>query len=220
MKGREGRFPVGLTLAALIVFAICVGLGVWQLQRAAWKARVLGQIAARAHAPPAPIGPVLARAARGEDVGFTRVVANCQPSPPTATSFQAGADNGGWIWRATAPCPLAGAVYAGVLVERGSLDASRGSTIAPTVTLGPLREVEGVLRPAPPNPGAATARFAPYILVAEREAPPVPGVTPTRFADAAPESLQYVGAYAPTWFGLAGVLAGVYAALLWRRLRP
>src|SRR5215469_5618929 len=132
----EPRFPFGLTLAALVVFAICCGLGVWQLQRAAWKAHVLAQIAARAHAPPEPIGPVLARAARGEDMGFTRVVANCQPAPPSPTSFRAGADNGGWIWRATAPCPLADAAYAGVLVERGVLDASRGSTVAPSVTLG------------------------------------------------------------------------------------
>jgi len=219
MKGKE-RFPIGLTLAALIAFAICAGLGVWQLQRAAWKAHVLTQIAARAHARPQPIGPVLARAARGEDMGFTRVVVNCQPSPPSATSYQAGADTGGWVWRATATCALPDAAYAGVLVERGVLDASRGATAAPTVTLGPPREVEGVLRPAPPNPGASNARLAPYVLVAERETPPVPGVTPTPVADAAPATLQYVGAYAPTWFGLAGVLAGVYAALLWRRLRP
>jgi len=219
MKGRE-RFPVGLTLAAAVGFAICAGLGVWQLQRAAWKAHVLAQIAARSHAPPEPIGPVLARAARGDDVSFTRVVASCQPSPPSVTTYQAGAENGGWIWRATATCPLAGAPYDGILVERGSLDASRGSTIAPAVTLGPPREVEGVLRPAPPKPGAANGRLARYVLVAERETPPVPGVTPTRIADAAPASLQYVGAYAPTWFGLAAVLAGVYAALLWRRLRP
>ena len=78
---------------------------------------------------------------------------------------------------------------------------------------------------SPPTPGAAPARLAParlapYVLVAERETPPVPGVTPSRIADSAPETLQYVGAYAPTWFGLAAVLAGVYAALLWRRLRP
>ena len=34
MISERTRFPVGLTLAAVIAFAICCGLGVWQLQRA------------------------------------------------------------------------------------------------------------------------------------------------------------------------------------------
>lgn len=214
MTSEARRFPFGLTLAALIVFVLCCALGTWQLQRAAWKAHMLAAIAQRRDAPPQPIGPVLARAAGGADVGFTPVTAICLPSSPAATSYRAGSDSEGWIWRAAAPCRLAGAAYPSIIVDRGSLDASRGSTTPPTVVLPPPRDVAGVLRPAP-KPGD---RLPPYVLVAERETPAPPGVTPTKLTDV-PENLQYVGAYAVTWFGLAGVLAGVYAALLWRRLR-
>jgi len=217
MKGRE-RFPVGLTLAAAVGFAICAGLGVWQLQRAAWKAHLLAEIAARRDAPAQPIGPVLAMAARGEEISFTRVSAQCQAQPPSSTSYKAGNQNGEWVWRAFSQCRLVGAPYPWVLVERGVLDASRGSTTSPTTALPPPGEVTGVLRPA--RDGGRPSPESPYVLAAEHESPPPPGVTPSRIADAAPENLQYVGAYAPTWFGLAGVLACVYAALLWRRLRP
>ena len=40
------RFPVGLTLGAAVVFVVCCGLGVWQLQRAQWKTHELARIEA------------------------------------------------------------------------------------------------------------------------------------------------------------------------------
>src|SRR6516164_6743949 len=124
MKGKE-RFPIGLTLAALVVFAICAGLGVWQLQRAAWKARVLGQIAARARAPAQPIGPVLARAAHGEDVAFTRVAVKCGPSKLLETgAFLSGVDAGQWAWHPIAYCGRpAWERYDSIPVDRGVLDS-------------------------------------------------------------------------------------------------
>jgi cytochrome oxidase assembly protein ShyY1 len=44
-------------------------------------------------------------------------------------------------------------------------------------------------------------------------------VRPAPFPDAA-GNLEYVGSYAPTWFGLAGVVLAIYAAMLWRREHP
>ena len=67
--------------------------------------------------------------------------------------------------------------------------------------------------------GAGLARPAPVVLSVEQETPPPPGVAPAPY-DAAADSLHYVGAYAPTWFGLAVALACVYAAMLWRRYHP
>jgi surfeit locus 1 family protein len=105
-----------------------------------------------------------------------------------------------------------------VLVDRGFLTASRGATSVPGVVLPAPGHVEGVLyRSVRPAPGLA--RPAPYILVAERETPAPPGVTPAPYPDAA-GNLEYVGAYAPTWFGLAGVVLAIYAAMLWRREHP
>ncbi|HVN00238.1 MAG TPA: SURF1 family cytochrome oxidase biogenesis protein [Caulobacteraceae bacterium] len=213
------KFPIGLTLAALVVFAACCGLGVWQLQRADWKAVTLKRIAALELAPPQPIGPVLGRAAHGADVTFTRVSADCLPGPPAA-AFRLTTDNGEWIARAVGACRLAGGPFDGVVVDRGFLAASRGSTSPPRVSLPAPTRVVGTLFPRGETPSAGLDKPAPVVLVAERETPAPSGVIPAPYAAGAADNLQYVGAYAPTWFGLAGVVAVIYAAMLWRRSHP
>lgn len=217
MTSERPRFPIGLTAAVAVVFAICFSLGIWQLQRAAWKAHELARIAALKTAPPQPIGPVLAAAAAGADASFTRVAADCAAGSAPA-AFHLTTDNGDWIARARAFCRLAGGPFDGILVDRGFLTASRGATNVPGVLLPAPVHVEGVLyRSAAPAPGLA--RPAPYILAVERETPPPPGVTLAPYPDAA-GNLEYVGAYAPTWFGLAGAALAIYAAMLWRRDHP
>src|SRR4051812_8302314 len=73
----DRRFPVGLTVATVIAFAILVALGTWQVQRLHWKEDLLARIAALQAAPARPIGPVLAAVARGGDADYTRVSATC-----------------------------------------------------------------------------------------------------------------------------------------------
>jgi surfeit locus 1 family protein len=213
------RFPVGLTLAAIVVFAVCIGLGVWQLRRGAWKAQELARIVALRHAPPAPIAPVLGRVLRGEDVTFTRVVADCLPGPAQPAAFHMVSDNGEWIARTLGPCRLVAGSYDGVVVDRGFLAASRGLPNPPPTTLPAPVHVVGLLYPPTAPPALGLTRPAPYVLVAEQETPAAAGVTPTPYPDAG-DNLQYAGAYWLTWFGLAGAVAGVYAAMLWRRYHP
>jgi surfeit locus 1 family protein len=214
----SGRFPFGLTIGALAVIAICAALGVWQLGRAQWKAVELKRIAALKSAAPQPIGPVLARDAAGRDQSFARVAVTCAPGSAQA-AYKLVADNGDWIARARAACRLpAGGPYDALLIDRGVLVASRGLTNGPATVLPPPAEVVGVLyHQADALP--SDAHPAPYVLVAEHETPAPPGVTPTPYPDAA-SNLEYVGAYAPTWFGLAVVALCFYAALLWRRYHP
>jgi len=224
MKGRDGTertgFPWVLTLATAIVVAICSALGVWQLQRAQWKSDQLARLEAMKTAPPAPVAPVLARAARGENVDLVRVVAQCAPAPRQG-SFRMSVDNGQWIARPLAACAIAAPPYDGVVVDRGVYEASRGQVSLPTSALPAPGRVVGVLRPPIQGVGVAgLAHPAPWILAAERETPAPPGVTPAPGEAGASDNLQYVGEYAPTWFGLAGVAACVYAAMLWRRYRP
>lgn len=220
MTSEARRFPIGLTLAAAVVFAACVALGVWQLQRLAWKDHELARIAAEQAAPARPIVAVLAMAARGRDVELVRVAADCGPEGPQMF-FRMSADAGQWAARAMAACRLEAPPYDGIVVDRGVFDAARGQTTLPMAALPAPGHVEGALRrPLPGLAPAGLAHPAPYVLVAERESPPAPGVTPSPMTRQAPESLHYVGAYAPTWFGLAAVVAGVYAAMLWRRRRP
>jgi len=220
MTSERPRFPIGLTLAAALAIAIMAGLGVWQLQRLVWKHQEMARIAARGNAPPQPIGPVLARLAAGHSADFTRVAADCLPGARAPAVFHMTTDNGDWIARVLAACRLAGGAYDGVIVDRGFLTASRGSTATPAAAaVPPPAHVEGVLFAKPQPPAAGLARPAPVVLSVERETPPPPGIQPAPYANAS-DNLHYVGAYAPTWFGLAGALACVYAAMLWRRYHP
>jgi surfeit locus 1 family protein len=216
------RFPVGLTLAAAVVVAACVALGVWQAQRFQWKLGVLAQIAAMEKAPVQPIAPVLARAARGQDVEFTRVAADCAAGPPEPARFVMGVRDSQYIWRAQSTCRLGAPPYDGLIADRGIFQAASGATAAPNVSLPQPGRLVGVLRRGKTAPGAiGLAHPVPLVLVVEQETPAAPGVAPAPPpAGDAPDSLQYVGAYAPTWFGLAAVAACFYAAMLWRRYRP
>ena len=212
-------FPYGLTVAAAFVFALCIGLGQWQVRRFQWKQRVLAQIAALASAPPQPIGAVLSQAAAGREVEFTRVRAQCLAAAPAPARVAITTDKGDWITRVFGDCRLAAGPFDGIVADRGLVEASRGQ-LAPVETMLPsLGQVVGVLRREAGPPRAGLRRPAPYLLVVEQESPPPPGIIPSRWAGAAPANLQYVGEYAPTWFGLAGVLAAFYAALLWRKVR-
>jgi len=220
MTSERPRFPAGLTLAAVAAVAIAAALGVWQLRRADWKHVELARIAALRTASPRPIADALTRAANGGDVEFTRVAADCLAGPSAPTAWRLTTEGGQWVARALSPCRLVGAPYDGVIVDRGYLISSRGVTSTPTVALPPVVHVTGVLFPGRDLPRSGLANPAPQILDAESEAPAPPGVTPSPYAANAADNMQYAGAYAPTWFGLAGVIACVYAAMLWRRYHP
>jgi surfeit locus 1 family protein len=219
MTSEAHRFPVGLSVATALALAIILGLGVWQLQRLDWKHRELVRIAALQHAAPQPIGSVLAGVARGEDPSFIRVVADCAPAPPAPALFRITTDGGDWIARAMSPCALPGHPYDGVMVDRGFLTSSRGSTQTPSATLAAPAHVIGVLFERARFPATSLRHPAPVVLVVESETPAATGVVPAPYAAGAADRLLYVGAYAPTWFGLAAALAGIYAAMLWRRYR-
>ncbi|MFI4935793.1 MAG: SURF1 family cytochrome oxidase biogenesis protein [Caulobacterales bacterium] len=220
MTSEARRFPIVLTLVTAVALAILTGLGVWQLQRAQWKEVQLARIATLRAAPAQPIGPVLSKAAAGQDVAYTRVTADCIDGPPLPTKFLMSSDQGEWIQRPLSLCRLDGTPFDAIQIDRGHLDASRGSTSTAQAPLPAPRRVVGVLWAKTRLAPLGAAHPAPSLLVVERETPPVPGVTPAPYAGQAPANLEYVGLYAPTWFGLAGVLACVYAAMLWRRVHP
>ena len=65
--------------------------------------------------------------------------------------------------------------------------------------------------------GLAGRKPAPLALMAEREIPAPIGIVPAPLpAEISNRHLEY----ALTWFGLAVTLLFIYAAMLWRRLRP
>jgi surfeit locus 1 family protein len=236
------RFPTGLTLAASVGLAVLVGLGVWQLRRLAWKQDLLARIASLEHAPPRPISDVLVAAAKGHDVAYVRVSANCEPpARPAPVVFRYALRSGQIGWRVMAPCMIAGSPWAAIALDRGLVDSLAGQ-MSPTARAFPNPEaVVGVLRApgsrtlmdAPPQrraDGAAVLqsvdraalalvagrRAAPYYLAVESETPALAGVTPAALPQDIPNN-HFV--YALTWFGLAGVLAWTWVAYVWRRMR-
>jgi surfeit locus 1 family protein len=238
-------FPLGLTIAAAVALAVLVSLGVWQLHRLKWKEGLLGKIAALQGAPARPIGSVLARAARGEDVEFTRVSAECAPpAAPSPMVFRYALHDGQIGWRVMTMCHLAKAPFDGVLLDRGLATRFTGAMAPaaarfaePVFVSGVLRGVGGAspLDPARPenHDGGTVLRVldggalhavagasgvsspAPYVLAVEAERPAPVGVAPAALPRDIPNNHLV---YALTWFALAGILGWFYLAMVWRRI--
>ena len=237
---RPGRgLPVGLTLVTLVALAILLGLGTWQLQRLAWKEDLLTRVAALQAATARPAGPVLANLADGADVGFVRVEADC-PGLASAPFLELYSLRGGQAGsRLISACPVAGGPYGTILVDRGFVADTVSmrppvdrATAAPVRVVGVLRAPEEASFVTPANTPdrwfsrdvAAMARTlgaanpAPVFLMAETASnPDLPALVPSPLpVEIANRHLEY----ALTWYGLAGALVGVYAAMLWKRRNP
>jgi surfeit locus 1 family protein len=231
------RFPVGLTVAVAIAFAILVGLGTWQVQRLRWKEGLLARVAALQAAPARPAEGVLIAVAAGINADFTRVSLTCPglaKAPFVELYFlhegQAGV-------RLISACRIEGNPrYGSILVDRGFV----ADTVSARPPVDPAdttpAEVTGVLRMpehgnlfSPPNTarawytrdaaGMAAAlqapRPAPLFLMAEsRTNPEWDALRPIAVPVDIPNNHF---SYALTWYGLAAALLGVYAAMLFRR---
>jgi surfeit locus 1 family protein len=224
------RFPIGLTIASAIAFAILIGLGMWQVQRLHWKTALLADVAAARTAPVRPLAEVLS----SPRPAWRRVSLDC-PGLATAPYVELQTIVGGRPGsRLISACAIPGG---SILVDRGFIDAERSvrppvaTSFDPVAVVGVLREGDkgGAFTP-PPAHGHFYARDlvamaaeleapnpAPYFVAAENqttpgfnvlEPTPIPGDIPNR----------HLG-YIITWFGLAGALACVYAAMLAKRLR-
>jgi surfeit locus 1 family protein len=236
MTEPRARFPIGLTIATAIAFVILILLGNWQVRRLHWKEDLLARIAALQAAPARPIGPVLAALARGGDVDFTRVSVTCAglAKAPflelyTIKEAEAGV-------RLISACRLSDGPYGAVLVDRGfvadtisarpAVDAAEAT---PVEVVGVLRKADGANLFSPANtPGHWYTRDTPAMAAALKAARPAPvtlfaetssnpdwkALTPAPLPTEIPNN--HLG-YAITWYGLAAALAGVYAALLFKR---
>jgi len=229
------RFPIGLTVAAAIAFAILIGLGVWQVKRLHWKEGLLARIHALQTAPPRDLAAALSGPLDGPEFDFTRVTANCPDIEITPSLRLYALRDAATGYRIITACTLTGARFGSILVDRGFVRQDQVAAIGPGARLdGPIT---GVLRRGdkpnfvtPPNdarqnlwywrdiPAMARTlgaqRPAPTFLMLEKPAPAGVGPTPAPLPLDIPNShLQY----AVTWFGLAATLVGVYLAMLWRR---
>jgi surfeit locus 1 family protein len=225
----------GLLVPALLAFAVLIGLGVWQIQRKAWKEGLIAALTTRVTAPAQPLPradawPSLDQA-RDEYTRFTftAVFDNSREALvfASATGFRPDVtDPGDWVFT---PARLADGSI--VMVNRGFVpDARRdpksrsgGAVSGPVQIVGAMRWPDARHWFTPNDDPAhnlwftrdpaaiAAARgvgvVAPFYI--EQEAPVPPGGLPQpgKLVVSLPDNhLQY----ALTWFGLAAVLAGVF----------
>lgn len=221
------RFRPVMTAAAIAGFAALCSLGVWQLQRLAWKQALIAKTEARLVAAPIPVEAALARAAGGEDMEYQPVFAiGAYQDDATARVFSAHDGKAGVLLFTPFD---AGAET--IFVNRGFVPQDLAD-VPPAAPAGPLR-VEGLFRHAEEKAGFERA-FAPkdqpednlyfvrdprsfasdaalpfYIDSSGRENAgewPKGGLTRVEFSNRHLE-------YALTWFGLAGALVAVYIAV-------
>lgn len=218
------------SLATLTVLAavLLAGLGVWQVERRAWKLALIERVEARLAAPPvAAPGPAHWRAIDDDDA-YLRVRATGRWLPRAPVYVQAVTDLGPGFW-----------VIAPLATDRGTLLINRGFVPAGrrVAAASGAAGVTGLLRVSEPggaflrrNDAAADrwfsrdvaaiaaarglGRVAPYFIdadVATSPAWPRGGLTVVRF-----RNTHLV--YALTWFALAA-MASFYAWRLARGVR-
>jgi surfeit locus 1 family protein len=224
---------------AVIAFAILIGLGVWQIQRKAWKEGLIADLTVRLAAPPQALPPArdwpALDAAKDEyrRVRFTAQFDNSKEALvfASASGFRPDvADAGPGYWVFT-PARLADGGI--VMVNRGFVPDARkspqtrqaGEVSGPVTLVGAMRWPDSRHWFTPADDAAHNLWFlrdpaaiaaakgigsvAPFYV--EQEAPVPPGGLPQpgKLMVSLPDNHLQ---YALTWFGLAAVLAGTFIA--------
>ncbi|PZQ51288.1 MAG: Surfeit locus 1 family protein [Rhodovulum sulfidophilum] len=232
--GSMPRFRSLLLWAAVLgAIALFLGLGVWQVERRAWKHDLIARVDARvAAAPAAAPGPSDWAGLTRDGDEYRHVTLSGRFLDDREVTVQALTEHGGGFWVLT---PLASDGFT-VLVNRGFVPgdhrdpATRTPVEGPATVTGLLRITEpggGFLRSNDPAAGRWYSRdvaaiaaaqgldgpVAPYFIDADATPNPgglpLGGLTVIRFPDS---HLSY----ALTWFGMA---AGLAALALYARRR-
>jgi surfeit locus 1 family protein len=237
LRGAEGRAPppwrriLGFGLLCGPVFILLMGLGIWQINRLAWKEAILASIAQAERAPPVPLPAAPSP--------FEKVFVTGRPDPATVSLFgddvrTTRTDNtviGGEllvVLRRPGAEPilvdLGWMPYEdfGRVVLPPSLSVS-GFAQAPeranyfTPKDDPADHQFYLLDPARIGPALGVPDLAPFVLGAIGEAPARGWPEPAARLPRPPnEHLQY----ALTWFGLAGVLLAQFLYWCFKVYRP
>ena len=226
------RFPIILTILAVLLLGVLLALGVWQVQRMQWKEGLIASAEAAAGQPPLP----LAEALKLENPEFRRVLLTCRGVAAAPWVELQSIENSDAGVRLVSVCAVEGGPT--LLVDRGfvSADISARPPVKADDTMPVV--ITGVLRRAPApsalTPPPAEGRFygrdaeamaralkvegpvSPFTVFATTSTNPdwqalKPSAPPAAFTN------NHLG-YALTWFGLAAALIAFYAVLLRRRM--
>ncbi|MCB5175340.1 SURF1 family protein [Microvirga lenta] len=241
---RSARSLILPGVAALVAFAILIGLGTWQLQRKAWKESLIAQIEAHSHGEPGAIVPPSDWSTwRAQDDEFRRVrvtgtfLHRFEAPVYGLAPAQRGAPVQGYYLMTPLRLPD-GAI---VMVNRGFVPTElRDPATRPQsqpegeVTVTGLVRAPEERNPFTPEDDPAGNRWfardpasiarahsleqvAPFYV--EADATPNPGEWP-KGGQIRLELPNNHLQYAVTWYGIALTLVGVFIAFAWQRLRP
>lgn len=225
---RRPRSLAALTsigLAALVFFGVFLALGVWQIERRAWKLDLIERVDARIHAAPAAApGPADWPEISAATDEYRRVMAAGTFLSEKITLTQAVTEQGAGFW---VLAPLRTTQGFTVLVNRGFVPAEKRGE-AEALTPSGRVSVTGLLRITEPGGGflrandpaadrwtsrdvgaIASARgledAAPYFI--DADATPNPGGLPVGGLTVVAFRNSHL-VYALTWFALAAMVAG------------
>ena len=192
------RLPIAPTIVVVIAVALLVGLGIWQLDRAGWKERLIASYVRAEKLPPiafptAPLRDV-------EPLLFRHATGLCLR--PVGRRAQAGENLAGEPGYAQILDCMTGAEGPGMSVEVGWSKDPNAKVNWP----GGL--VSGIIVPDRRSRIRLVAASAPPGLQASAPPPPTASISPARHRG-----------YAATWFSLAAIAAIIYGLALRKRLR-
>lgn len=234
---RKGGLAALLTLS-LLAFALMTGLGLWQLQRLAWKLDLIHKLDARRIAKPLDWPAARVKIAAGEDIEYLRVrVAGRFLHDEERHLYATGSET--WGWQVITPLEIAPGEV--ILVNRGFVpDAEKERTKRRAgLPLGTV-EITGLLRRPPAykpwaSPDNEPARNRWYWLDLPALASTIPAPSQPWTGSVSLEAEATPGAptpnggitrldlanrhleYALTWFALTATLAVVLAVFLRQR---
>lgn len=195
------RLPLLPTMIVAAAVATMIGLGVWQLQRAAWKDRLIAEYAAARGLPALDLDPLLDRGDNLPPLAFRRVLVTCDSgdAEPALRGGRSEAGQGGYSY--FVPCRPGAEGLAGRLVVNAGwtpLPHDDQRIAVDGIVAGWLGAVED---------------GRPITLTSARAAPPLGPSAPPSIDDIPNNHLSY----AFQWFFFAAVAVIIYLLALRRR---
>ncbi|HJU77143.1 MAG TPA: SURF1 family protein [Sphingomicrobium sp.] len=194
------RLPLIPTIIVAAAVAVMIGLGVWQLQRAGWKERLIARYARAETLPPIAWPTVPLKA--DERPLFRHATGVCLR--PIGRRAVAGENRAGESGYAHIIDCATGAEGPGMSVEVGW---SRNPNASVNWAGGP---VSGIIVPDRRSGMRLVAASAPPGLMASK---------PPQASSASPVTPAGHRGYAATWFSLAAIAMVIYGLVLRKRLR-
>jgi len=198
------RLPVLPTLIVALAVAAMAALGIWQLQRARWKERMLADYAAAASMPAVDLDPLLDGRPALPPLSFRRALLNCD-ARNAEPDVHAGRNSAGAVGQVyVIPCRPGAEGLAGRLHVNVGWSARPDSALRPS--LGGI--VAGRL--------GAVGEDGPIVLTAATAAPPLAPSAPASI-ESIPNNHRF---YAFQWFFFALAAAVIFVLALRRRNAP